>query len=121
MDKITKDNLLTALIIVAGIAIVLVPYSLLIGWNVLTLILFWAIIVPAIAINAPKLLPHIQPTTFGKLLGLFLFYAGMVFMIYEHYQTDFFLVMMLGAVENVIMVLLYDYAQKAGETQQVVG
>ena len=38
------------------------------------------------------------------MMGLNTFYGIMVFMIYDHYKTDYFQVMILSCVINVILV-----------------
>lgn len=92
------------LIVPVVLAIVIVPYSLLIGWNLTTLFLFWFIIIPALAIYLPTRVSNNKNHLFESLVGLIMFYAFMVFMIYNHYQTDYFQIMMLSCVVNMILI-----------------
>jgi hypothetical protein len=86
------------------LAIVLVPYSLFIGWNLITLLLFWFVIIPALTIYSPTKVSNNKSHLFESLVGLIMFYAFMVFMIYNHYQTDYFQIMMLSCVVNIILI-----------------
>jgi len=45
-----KGKLKRALIAPIALAVVLAPFSIFVGWNLFTMILFWFFIVPAIAI-----------------------------------------------------------------------
>lgn len=47
-----------------------------------------------------------------SLTGLMLFYAIMVFMIYEHYKTDYFQLMMLSCLVNVALVTAISLPRK---------
>ena len=86
------------------LAIVFVPYSLFIGWNLITLLLFWFVIIPALTIYSPTKVSNNKSHLFESLVGLIMFYAFMVFMIYNHYQTDYFQIMMLSCVVNIILI-----------------
>lgn len=56
MAKETKDKLKGAMIVPFGLSIILVPFSILIGWNGLTLILFWFVLTPGLTIYYMPLL-----------------------------------------------------------------
>ena len=98
------DKLKGILIVPIGLAIVLVPFSILIGWNLITLTLFWLVITPALTIYLPIVVSKNKNHLFESLPGLLIFYAIMVFMIYDHYKTDYFKVMILSCVLNLIFV-----------------
>ena len=104
MDKSSKDKLKGTMIVPVGLAIVLVPFSLLIGWNLVTLILFWFVLTPGLTIFLPTLVSSNRKRLLESLIGLMIFYGIMVFMIYDHYKTDYFQVMILSCVINVIIV-----------------
>lgn len=80
------------------IVLLLVPYSLLFGGNVFTLLLFWFVIVPGVAVflNA-KLLKETKPG-WKVVVGLISFYSFMIMMTYQHYATDYFAVMMFSFI-----------------------
>src|SRR5688572_18766442 len=99
-----KDKLKGALIIPTALVIVLIPFSILIGWNLLTLILFWLVITPALTIYLPTILSRNRNRLFKSLVGLSIFYGVMVFMIFDHYASDYFKLMMLSGVVNLIFV-----------------
>lgn len=106
MEKESKDKLKGTLIVPLGLAMVLVPFSIVIGWNLITLILFWLVITPGLTIYLPTIVSNSKSHLFESLAGLILFYAIMVFMIYDHYKTDYFQIMILSCVINLILVFL---------------
>ena len=104
MDKESKDKLKGTLIVPVGLAIILVPFSMLIGWNLITMILFWLVLTPGLTIYLPTLVSSNKNHLFESIVGLIIFYGTMVFMIYDHYKTDYFHVMILSCLINVILV-----------------
>ena len=104
MDKESKDKLKGTMIVPVGLAIILVPFSMLIGWNLVTLILFWFVLTPGLTIYLPTLVSSNKKHLFESLVGLIIFYGLMVFMIYDHHKTDYFQVMIVSCVINVILV-----------------
>lgn len=99
-NEILKGTLIVPVVL----TIVFIPYSLLIGWNLMTLLLFWFVIIPALTIYLPTMVSNNKNHLFESLVGLIMFYVFMVFMIYEHYQTDYFQIMMLSCVVNMILI-----------------
>ncbi|HQQ96763.1 MAG TPA: hypothetical protein PLX35_05840 [Cyclobacteriaceae bacterium] len=114
MNSNPKETLKGILSIVLGLALILIPYSLLIGWNGQTVILFWFIFIPALAIYLPTKTSKNRTHFIESLAGLGLFYAFMVFMIYQQYQTDYFLVMIISCLVNLILVGVISKARKQG-------
>ncbi|MCB0637189.1 MAG: hypothetical protein KDC54_11255 [Lewinella sp.] len=112
MDKTTMDRLKGTLIVPLGLAIILVPFSMLIGWNVMTLLLFWLVLTPGLAIYLPTIVSNQPHHLFESSVGLVIFYALMVFMIHEHYQTDYFRVMMLSGLINLVLVVVLAWVKK---------
>lgn len=106
-NKKTKDLLKATLIVPFGLILVLVPYSMLIGWNLFTGILFWYVITPALTIYLPSIISKNKGHLMESLVGLAIFYAVMVFMIYDHYKTDYFLIMMVSLVVNMMVIALF--------------
>ncbi|WPP49282.1 hypothetical protein [Catalinimonas niigatensis] len=96
-------------IVTIGLAMVLIPFSLLVGWNIFTLLLFWFMIVPALTLYLPKMMNKDRNHLFESLAGMVLFYGLMVFMIYDHYQTDYFQVMMYSCGFNLLVVTLFGW------------
>ena len=84
--------------------LVLVPFSLVLGWNILTLLLFWFAIVPALTIYLPAKVSKQTNHLVESLVGMTIFYGFMVFMTYSHYKTDYFQVMMTSYIVNIVMV-----------------
>jgi hypothetical protein len=118
MTKESKDKLKGTLIVPTELAIVLVPFSLLIGWNLITGIIFWLVIIPVLTIFLPSMVSNNTSHLFESVLGLIIFYALMVFMIYDHYQSDFFQLMIFSFVVNLIVVSINISAKKSvTETQ----
>jgi hypothetical protein len=104
MQKAHIKRSISIAAVVTGLSIVLIPYSMLIGWNLVTLALFWFIITPLAAFCLPALVLKNNNHLIESLTGLCIFYAIMVLMIYEHYQSDYFLIMMVSLVFNLISV-----------------
>jgi len=104
MDMESKDKLKGILIVPIGLAVVLVPFSILIGWNLITLTLFWFLLIPVLSIYLPAIISNSKNHLFESLAGLIIFYGIMVFMIYEHYMTDYFQIMIMSCVINLIVV-----------------
>jgi hypothetical protein len=102
----SRKRLWTGILVVpVGLSIILAPYSLLIGWNLVTLFLFWFVVIPLLATYLPPYVSGKENHLMKSLAGLMLFYLCMVFMIYDHYQSDYFKVMMISAVINMIVVV----------------
>jgi hypothetical protein len=106
MGNKLKNHLKGAIIIPIGAAILLVPFSLLIGWNLVTLFLFWFVILPSAIIYLPAKVSKNENQLVESIFGLLIFYALMVFMIYDHYKSDFFLVMMVSCGINLVIVTI---------------
>ena len=79
MEKETKDKLKGTLIVPVGLAIMLAPFSILIGWNLITAILFWLVLTPGLTIFLPPLVSRNKSHLFESLVGLTVFYSFMVF------------------------------------------
>ena len=107
MKKSTIDNLLGTVIVPLGIAIVLVPISKLLGWNLATLFLFWFVLIPVLSIYLPVLISSSKNRVLKSVIGLLLFYGIIVFMIYDHYKTDYFKIMMISFAINSISVFVF--------------
>jgi hypothetical protein len=113
MTKEFRVKSLGSLLTALGIAIVFVPFSVLLGWNIVTLVLFWLVITPALAIYIPTRVSKNPRHLFESLTGLSLFYAVIIFMIYEHYKSDYFQMMMVSYVLNIIMIVAIHATRKA--------
>lgn len=100
------------LIVPLVLAAVLVPFSLFIGWNLFTLVLFWFLMVPSISFFAPRLVSPKKNLLLSSMLGLVIFYVGMVFMIYKQAQSDFFQVLIWSALINLALTGILHFAVK---------
>lgn len=114
MKKQLHDKLKATLIVPFGLILVLIPFSLLIGWNLITGILFWYVITPALTIFLPAIFIRNKNHLLESLIGLAIFYAIMVFMIYDHYKTDYFQIMMVSLAVNIIVILVISWAKSRG-------
>jgi len=104
MDNKYISNLKGALVVPIGLVIVLIPFSIFIGWNLVTLILFWFVITPGLTIYLPKIvLKKIHHPSYS-LVGFIIFYTFMVFMTYKHYMTDYFQIMALSCIINLVLM-----------------
>ena len=116
MNQKQVDSLKGTLIVPVGLTIALVPFSFLIGWNLLTLVLFWFVLIPFLTIYLPSRISKTRNHLLESLAGLTIFYAIIVFMIYDHYKTDYFQLMMTSLVVNFIVVVIFSL--KAGSRTQ---
>lgn len=100
-----SPRLLATLIVPAGIILTLVPYSLLTGApHLISMVLFWFIIVPVLASHLPLIFIKNGNSLIPSLTGLTIFYLFMVFMIYKHYESEVFLVIMVSALFNLLTI-----------------
>ena len=106
MDKKVNYKLIRTLIVPIGLAIILVPFSIWIGWNLFTLILFWFVLTPALATFLPTIFSKSRNHIKESMLGLVIFYVTIAFMIYDHYKTDYFKVMIFSFAINLILILM---------------
>ena len=116
MKQKQVDSLKGTLIVPGGLSIVLVPFSILIGWSLLTLVLFWFVLIPFLTIYLPSRISKAGNHLLESLVGLTIFYAIMVFMIYDQYKTDYFQLMLVSFVVNFIVVAMFRL--KAGSRTQ---
>ena len=112
MDTERKKRILATLIIPVGLAIVIVPFSLLIKWNLISTLVFWFIITPGIAIFLPTRIMGSKNHVPESLLGLIFFYGIMVFMIYDHFNTDYFQLMLFSSMINLVLILVVALARR---------
>jgi hypothetical protein len=105
MKTVVLKELLKGIFIVPiSLAIILVPLSVLIGWNLTTLCLFWFMVIPASTVYLPKRISKNKDHLFESLMGLLVFYGIMVFLIYSHYKSDYFKVIIISCVINLVTV-----------------
>jgi hypothetical protein len=86
--------------------VVLAPYSLLIGWNIIMLFLFWFIILPFVILYVSSRLLKSEYTLWKAMIAMVSFYAFMVFMTFKHFETDFFLIMILSLLWNSLIMMV---------------
>lgn len=92
-----------------GIMTILAAYSLLLGWNLLTAVTFWFLIVPFLVFFLSKVLGirHL----WQSFIALLCFYGVVIFMTYEHFRTDFYAVLFASLIFNsfvMMFVILVD-------------
>jgi len=87
------NKLKATIIVPVALAAILVPFSLFIGWSVFTLIIFWMVLVPVLSIILPAKLSRNRNNFYQSIFGLLIFYGLMILMIYDHYKTDYFQIM----------------------------
>ncbi|MBT3208038.1 MAG: hypothetical protein HN704_08015 [Bacteroidetes bacterium] len=105
-QKIRANIIISIFVVIASLSAVLVPYSLLFGWNVISVIVFWFFLVPLVSIAAARFYFNEKKQYLVSIVGCFLFYMCMLFMIYEHYLSDFFVMMMISMITSLIVITL---------------
>ena len=104
-----RENLpLSVIVVTLSLFGLLIPYSLLLGWNLLTSFLFWFILVPLISILSSRFYNKVNRSWITGIAGCVVFYLVIVFLIYSHYQTDLFNVMIVSSLSSVFMIWLLD-------------
>jgi hypothetical protein len=109
---IFTDYLKGTLIVPIALALILVPLSLLIGWSLITLFLFWFVVIPSVAIYLPSKISKNKYHLVESLTGLVIFYGSIVFLIYDHYKTDYFKIMILSCMINLLLVTVVTHVTK---------
>ncbi len=104
-----KDQLKGTLIVPICLGIILVPFSMLIGWNLMSLFLFWFVLIPTFTLYLPTRISKNKSHVVESLVGLMIFYGIMVFMIYKHYKTDYFKIMILSFAINFLLVAVITF------------
>ena len=89
-------------------------YSWLFGWNRLTAAGAWLILVPLAVFTLSNLLGLKQVWQSG--ISMLCFYVWMVFGTYDHYQSDFFVLMMLSLVYNTFIMVLVILSERGGRS-----
>tara|TARA_A100000171_G_scaffold44571_1_gene47516 strand:- start:9842 stop:10195 length:354 start_codon:yes stop_codon:yes gene_type:complete len=111
------SSLKSTLAIPLVMAIILIPFSFLIGWNVASMVVFWFVLIPLVS--------HLVPTKVFKsnnplkesIIGLTIFYTLMTFMIYEH--SDLLQLMLISFVVNLLVLFFIQLDKKVN--REVVG
>ncbi len=100
MDQRIIRMVVGMLVVPVGAFLLLVSYSMLLSWNLGTMILFWCYLLPVTAYYLPIKVTGRQDRFIKTTGGLLLFYGFMVFMTYSHYQSDYFVLMIICALVN---------------------
>ncbi len=97
-----RENLIVSTTIVfLSLTGILIPYSLLFGWNLQTGFLFWFILVPLISIFGSRFYSKVNKRIIPGIVGCIIFYLFMIFMIYSHYESDLFKLMILSSFSSI--------------------
>ena len=97
--------------------IILIPYSILIGWYMASMVVFWFVLIPLVSYLVPtKIFKSTKPMK-ESIIGLTIFYALMTFMIYEH--SDFLQLMMVSFVVNLLILFFIQLDKKVN--REVLG
>jgi hypothetical protein len=70
------------------------------------LVLFWLLIVPLLVLFLGEKLLKKEYRIWKSVVSITVFYSFMVFMIYDHYKTDYFALMMGSFVWNVLIMVV---------------
>lgn len=108
--RITARSLLPSLVTVVVIPfcvfLLLALCSFVTKGNVVALLLFWFFICPSFTLFLSSKILKERHRVWKALVSLVVFYAFMVFMIYKHFESDVFAVMMLSFVWNALIMVI---------------
>jgi len=89
-----------------------------IAWNLLSAFFFWFLMVPMISIEVPKLFGQEMSFRIAPIVSVILFYLFVIFMIYSHYQSDFFIVMVVSMAINLLVLSILTSPQSGSEASK---
>jgi len=93
------------------LVLIMVPFSFIIGWNLISILIFWFLIVPLVSITVPYIIRANERRQFQSIIGMILFYGIMIFMIYNQSATDYFKLMAVSGVVNLVLLIgIYNLA-----------
>ncbi len=104
VKKLRGNLTISVIIVTLSLIIILVPYSLFLGWNLFTSILFWFIFVPLISILAARFYNNPEKRLLVGIIGCLFFYFFIIFMIYGSYQSDQFKLMIVSLFSSILMI-----------------
>jgi hypothetical protein len=110
MKTLRLNLFLVTFLTAISLFVVLIPYSLFLGWNLGTGVLFWFILVPIVA-NLSSSFFRSPDNLVAAISGELLFYAFMVFMTYKHYESDLFILMVYSVLPTLFLLVLYNIRQ----------
>lgn len=91
-----------ALVVPVGVLLVFIPYWYFLGKVFPLNLALMFVVIPYVAAWLPRIYREKRNHFWESVSGLILFYLFMVFMIYKHYQSELFLVLMASAVWNIL-------------------
>ncbi|MEX2231293.1 MAG: hypothetical protein WD824_03990 [Cyclobacteriaceae bacterium] len=101
-----KHHFIVVVFIPACVFLALILSSLVPGFEPIKFFLLWFIIFPGIILYLSAMLLRERNKMWKSIVSLTSFYGFMVFMIYKHYQSDFFTLMMASFVWNFFVMIL---------------
>ncbi|WP_323757260.1 hypothetical protein [Roseivirga sp.] len=117
MKNQSNTNIKNTLAIPLAMVIILIPFSLLIGWNMASMVVFWFVLIPLVSHLVPRKVFKSTNSMKESIIGLTIFYALMTFMIYEH--SEFLQLMMISFVVNLLVLFFIQLDKKVN--REVVG
>jgi hypothetical protein len=114
-----RGKALGILMIPIALSLILIPFSIFVGWNLMTLLLFWFVLTPILTITVPRLVEKKRSHLIESLVGILIFYGLMVFMIYDHFETDYFKVMIVSCVFNLLSVVIFSLMTRQKNTSSL--
>jgi len=87
-----------------GLVLISITFSQIIGWNLMSVLIFWFLIVPLVSLTIPYLIHKKKQHQMQSIIGMMLFYAIMVLMIYEQSATDYFKIMVVSGIVNLALI-----------------
>lgn len=92
--------------------ILLLPFSLITGWNIVTVLLYWFLIVPFAAEYIPTVFFNEKNQLVRSVIGTIIYYSFMLFLSRAYYQSDLYQVMAISALINAGSIVLISKIKK---------
>ena len=110
IQKLRRNLMVSAIIVTFSLVTILVPYSLILGWNLFTSILFWFVLVPLISILTARFYDNPEKQSLAGIIGCLFFYLVIIFMIYSSYQSDQFKLMIVSIFSSLFFIWILNRA-----------
>jgi len=98
--------------------LVLALYTFLLGFTFPSSVLFWFFILPGLIIFLCSKFFNSPSGIRNAMVTIVIFYSFMVFMIYRHFPSDFFTLMMISFLWNFLIMIIVRLSERDGQASK---